>query len=147
MGRYGPESFDFSAERVTASVRESLARLQLSHVDLVQCHDIEFGNLDQVRAAGRGRRGGRLGQASADAPRPARPAARAPQIVNETLPALNALKGQGLLRFVGITGLPLRALTYVLDRAPPGERGSQPRRGAAPSRLRARRGRAGRQRR
>lgn len=50
VGRYGNGVFDFSAERVTASVRESLARLQLSYVDLIQTHDIEFGSLDQVRA-------------------------------------------------------------------------------------------------
>lgn len=37
-----------SAARVTASVRESLARLRLSYVDLIQCHDIEFTQLDQV---------------------------------------------------------------------------------------------------
>lgn len=29
VGRYGPEKFDFSRERVTASVSESLKRLQV----------------------------------------------------------------------------------------------------------------------
>jgi diketogulonate reductase-like aldo/keto reductase len=43
------------------------------------------------------------------------------QIVNETLPALQQLKAQGLVRFVGITGLPLGTLRAVLERAPPGE--------------------------
>lgn len=43
------------------------------------------------------------------------------QVINETLPALHALKAQGLVRFVGITGLPLNMFKYVLDRAPPGE--------------------------
>jgi hypothetical protein len=42
------------------------------------------------------------------------------QIINETLPALQQLKTQGLVRFVGITGLPLKALQYVLDRVPAG---------------------------
>ncbi|KAB1224359.1 L-galactose dehydrogenase [Morella rubra] len=46
-GRY-IEGFDFSAERVTRSIDESLARLQLDYVDILQCHDIEFGSLDQV---------------------------------------------------------------------------------------------------
>lgn len=46
-GRY-KEGFDFSAERVTRSIDESLARLQLDYVDILQCHDIEFGSLDQV---------------------------------------------------------------------------------------------------
>jgi L-galactose dehydrogenase len=50
VGRYGPEQkdFDFSAARVTASVAESLARLQLDYVDVVHCHDVEFGDLQQV---------------------------------------------------------------------------------------------------
>ncbi len=48
VGRYGQEEFDFSAARVTASVDESLRRLQVEPIDLIQCHDIEFGSLDQV---------------------------------------------------------------------------------------------------
>ena len=48
VGRYGQDKFDFSAARVKASVRESLQRLQLDYLDLVQTHDIEFTNLDQV---------------------------------------------------------------------------------------------------
>lgn len=46
-GRYG-SGFDFSAERVTHSVDESLERLNLDYVDIILCHDIEFGSLDQV---------------------------------------------------------------------------------------------------
>jgi L-galactose dehydrogenase len=50
VGRYGdePKDFDFSAARVNRSVDESLARLGTDHVDLIQCHDIEFAHLDQV---------------------------------------------------------------------------------------------------
>lgn len=48
VGRYGESLFDFSAERVTRSVDESLARLGVGHVDVIQCHDIEFGSIDQV---------------------------------------------------------------------------------------------------
>ncbi len=50
VGRYGAEieHFDFSASRVTASIDESLSRLGVDYVDLIQAHDIEFGNLDQV---------------------------------------------------------------------------------------------------
>ncbi|KAI3497413.1 hypothetical protein L1887_40004 [Cichorium endivia] len=46
-GRY-KEGFDFSAARVTKSIDESLERLQLNYVDILQCHDIEFGSLDQI---------------------------------------------------------------------------------------------------
>jgi aryl-alcohol dehydrogenase-like predicted oxidoreductase len=49
VGRYGAETFDFSADRVVRSVHESLQRLQLSYIDVIQCHDIEFGDLEQVR--------------------------------------------------------------------------------------------------
>jgi aryl-alcohol dehydrogenase-like predicted oxidoreductase len=47
-GRYGADSFDFSADRVKRSVDESLGRLGVDYVDLIQCHDIEFGSLDQI---------------------------------------------------------------------------------------------------
>ncbi|MGK3204256.1 aldo/keto reductase [Amycolatopsis sp. MEPSY49] len=48
VGRYGDTDFDFSARRVTRSVHESLDRLGTGHLDLVLCHDIEFGDLAQV---------------------------------------------------------------------------------------------------
>lgn len=46
-GRYA-DGFDFSAERVTTSIDESLQRLRLDYVDILHCHDIEFGDLDQI---------------------------------------------------------------------------------------------------
>jgi L-galactose dehydrogenase len=50
VGRYGsePKDFVFSSKRVTASVDESLSRMGVTHVDLIQAHDIEFGDLDQI---------------------------------------------------------------------------------------------------
>ena len=48
VGRYGEEAFDFSAERVIRSVDESLARIGVDTIDIIQCHDIEFGSLDQI---------------------------------------------------------------------------------------------------
>jgi L-galactose dehydrogenase len=48
VGRYGDPGFDFSGAGVTRSVQESLRRLGTDHVDLVQCRDIEFGDLDQI---------------------------------------------------------------------------------------------------
>jgi L-galactose dehydrogenase len=48
VGRYGPDTFDFSAEATTASVSASTARLGVDRLDLVQCHDIEFGDLREV---------------------------------------------------------------------------------------------------
>ena len=43
------------------------------------------------------------------------------QIVDETIPALMALKRAGRIGHVGITGLPLRVFPAVLDRVPEGQ--------------------------
>jgi L-galactose dehydrogenase len=39
---------DFSAKRVMASIDESLTRLQTDRVDLLQIHDVEFGDAFQI---------------------------------------------------------------------------------------------------
>jgi L-galactose dehydrogenase len=50
VGRYGTsdKDFDFSAERVSRSVDESLKRLRVAHLDMVLCQDIEFAPLGQL---------------------------------------------------------------------------------------------------
>lgn len=48
VGRYGAAEFDFSAARIAASVDQSLVRLGVDHLDLVQCHDIEFVPLERI---------------------------------------------------------------------------------------------------
>nr|XP_002739218.2 PREDICTED: L-galactose dehydrogenase-like [Saccoglossus kowalevskii] len=52
VGRYQPkldEMFDFTAERTMRSVNESLQRLGLNYVDIIQIHDMEFApNLDVI---------------------------------------------------------------------------------------------------
>jgi len=80
--------YDFSKASTERSVEHSLVRLGVDYLDLIQCHDIEFADHDQI--------------------------------VNETLPALHALKEQGLVRHVGITGLPLGVFRSILDRVPAG---------------------------
>ncbi len=50
-GRYDVDletGFDFSAERITRSVDESLARLRTDTIDVFQAHDIEFGDRRQI---------------------------------------------------------------------------------------------------
>jgi L-galactose dehydrogenase len=47
-GRYDVDKFDFSAQRITASVEESLNRLRTDHLDIFTAHDIEFGDREQV---------------------------------------------------------------------------------------------------
>ena len=48
VGRYGAKEFDFSPGRALASVDESLVRLGIDHIDLIQIHDIEFGSLEII---------------------------------------------------------------------------------------------------
>ena len=49
VGRYFPDVHDFTSERVTSSVHESMKRLHVDYLDVVQCHDIEFVDMDKVK--------------------------------------------------------------------------------------------------
>lgn len=91
VGRYGKDgvnTWDYSARRATESVYESMERLGVDHIDLINVHDIEFADLHQV--------------------------------VEETLPALVALRDKGVVGHVGITDLQLENLQWVIDHVPPG---------------------------
>lgn len=51
VGRYGKDgvnTWDYSAERVTKSVYESMERLNIDYIDLINVHDVEFADLNQV---------------------------------------------------------------------------------------------------
>jgi aryl-alcohol dehydrogenase-like predicted oxidoreductase len=51
VGRYGKDgvnTWDYSAKRATESVYESMERLHVDHIDLINVHDIEFADLNQV---------------------------------------------------------------------------------------------------
>ncbi|KAK4535276.1 hypothetical protein CDCA_CDCA04G1301 [Cyanidium caldarium] len=50
VGRYGRDEFDYSAARVRASVVESMQRLRVRRLDIVQCHDVEFADRWQIIA-------------------------------------------------------------------------------------------------
>jgi L-galactose dehydrogenase len=47
-GRYGADEFDFSAARIKQEFENSLRRLRTDHVDLLQAHDVEFGDVEQI---------------------------------------------------------------------------------------------------
>jgi len=47
-GRYGLDSFDFSAPAITSSLEGSLRRLRTNSVDLLQAHDVEFADPNQI---------------------------------------------------------------------------------------------------
>lgn len=91
VGRYGEDgknTWDYSAERVTRSVYESMERLNIDFIDIINVHDVEFADLNQI--------------------------------VNETLPALVALKEKGVVGHVGITDLQLENLKWVIEHTPKG---------------------------
>ena len=84
-GRYDVTRFDFSRQRIRASIDESLARLQTEWIDVLHAHDIEFGDERQI--------------------------------VEETIPAMRELQREGKARCIGVSGLPLRLLRRVAEKA------------------------------
>ena len=96
VGRYGKDgknTWDYSGERATASVYESMERLGVDHIDLINVHDIEFqGDLP----------GGLQ------------------RVVDETLPALVRLREKGVVGHVGITDLQPENLRWVIEHSPEG---------------------------
>ncbi len=91
VGRYGENghnTWDYSAKRAKESVYESLERLHVDYIDVIQVHDIEF----------QGRRPEGL-----------------QKVVDETLPALHELKKEGVVKHVGITDLQLKNLKWVIE--------------------------------
>lgn len=51
VGRYGENgvnTWDYSAKRVTDSVYESMKRLNIDYIDIINVHDVEFADLNQI---------------------------------------------------------------------------------------------------
>lgn len=51
VGRYGKDgvnTWDYSGKRAVESVYESMERLNVDHIDLINVHDVEFADLEQV---------------------------------------------------------------------------------------------------
>ena len=91
VGRYGKDgvnTWDYSGKRATESVYESMERLGIDFIDLINVHDIEF------QAAMEG---------------------GLQKVVDETLPALVELKREGVVGHVGITDLQLENLKWVIE--------------------------------
>lgn len=96
VGRYGQDginTWDYSAQRATESVYESMERLNVEYIDLINVHDIEFqaalpGGLQKV--------------------------------VDETLPALVELRQKGVVGHVGITDLQPENLKWVIEHSEEG---------------------------
>ena len=96
VGRYGKDgvnTWDYSGKRATESVYESMERLNIDYIDLINVHDIEF------QAAMEG---------------------GLQKVVDETLPALVELKKKGVVGHVGITDLQLENLKWVIEHSEEG---------------------------
>ncbi len=96
VGRYGKDgvnTWDYSAKRATESVFESMKRLNVDYIDLINVHDIEF-------------------QAAMDG--------GLQKVVDETLPALVRLREKGVVGHVGITDLQPENLKWVVEHSEPG---------------------------
>ena len=96
VGRYGENGhnvWDYSAQRVTQSVYESMERLNIDYIDIINVHDIEFQS--------------RLPEGLQ-------------KIADETLPALVKLKEQGVVKHIGCTDLQLENLQWIVEHTPEG---------------------------
>ena len=96
VGRYGKDGkniWDYSAKRATESVYESMERLNIDYIDLINVHDVEFQGDMEVGLQ---------------------------KVVDETLPALVELRDKGIVRHVGITDLQPENLRWVIEHAPEG---------------------------
>ncbi|XP_023937470.2 uncharacterized protein LOC112045507 [Bicyclus anynana] len=86
VGRYEKDvrrMFDFSRERTLASVDQSLDRLKLSYLDIIQIHDVSFADIDMI--------------------------------LNETLPALQAVVDAGKARYIGIADYDLDLMKAIVE--------------------------------
>ena len=96
VGRYGKDgvnTWDYSAKRAKESVYESMERLNIDHIDLINVHDIEFQS---------GLPGGLQ------------------KVCDETLPALCELRDEGVVSHVGITDLQPENIRWVIEHVPAG---------------------------
>ncbi|MCQ2095215.1 MAG: aldo/keto reductase [Bacteroidaceae bacterium] len=96
VGRYGKDgvnTWDYSGKKAQESVFESMERLNIDYIDIINVHDIEF----QASLPG-----GLL------------------KVAEETLPALVELRDKGVVGHVGITDLQLENLKWVIDHVPEG---------------------------
>jgi L-galactose dehydrogenase len=48
VGQYSGQPADYSAARITRSLDDSCRLMGVEHIDLLQCHDIEFADLNQI---------------------------------------------------------------------------------------------------
>jgi aryl-alcohol dehydrogenase-like predicted oxidoreductase len=85
-GRFGWNEFDFSFDRIIRSAEESMKRLNVDYIDILNLHDIEYSDGFYFE-----------------------------QSMNEGIPALQELKLQGKIRFFGIATYSLPLIRKVIE--------------------------------
>ncbi len=85
-GRFGWNEFDFSFDRIIRSAEESMKRLKVDYLDILNLHDIEYNDGFYLE-----------------------------QALNEGIPALQKLKEQGKIRFFGIATYPVPLIRRLID--------------------------------
>ncbi|KAI0313454.1 Aldo/keto reductase family-domain-containing protein [Amylostereum chailletii] len=112
-GRYGPDAFDYTPATLRRSVARSLARLHTPYLDVVYLHDTEFvapqvgPRTEGVHAGAVGAEAEAygLGEGQAGAVRGA-----GDERILQGIAELRKMQDEGLVKRVGITGLPLPTL-------------------------------------
>jgi len=112
-GRYGTDVFDYSPERIRASVKLSLSLLNTDYLDSVCLHDVEFvctaiaprttGDHSLALGEDRAAYGLLAGQEGTIR-------GEADQKILDAVAELRKLQDEGLIRHIGITGYPLPTL-------------------------------------
>ena len=85
-GRFGWNEFDFSFDRIIRSAEESMKRLKVDYLDILNLHDIEYHDGFYLE-----------------------------QALGEGIPALQKLKEQGKIRFFGIATYPVPLIRRLID--------------------------------
>jgi aryl-alcohol dehydrogenase-like predicted oxidoreductase len=85
-GRFGWNEFDFSFDRIIRSAEESMKRLNVDYIDILNLHDIEYSDGFYFE-----------------------------QSMSEGIPALQELKRQGKIRFFGIATYSLPLIRKVIE--------------------------------
>ncbi|WP_347840740.1 aldo/keto reductase [uncultured Draconibacterium sp.] len=87
-GRFANGYFNFTPEAIEKSLHESLERLGVDYLDVLQLHDVEYQQKKHLNV-----------------------------VINESLPYLEELKSKGLIRYTGFTSYPIEVFQYVFENA------------------------------
>lgn len=112
-GRYGDHSFDYSPSRIRESIKQSLARLKTDYLDTVYLHDVEFVATPVTPKTTGNHASALADDAAAYGLAPGDEAkihGDGDQKVLDAFHTLQAMKEEGLIKHIGITGMMLPSI-------------------------------------